>query len=83
MKYVMSWFPGRKTTFLYIEYGDHFTQGGSHLFVKTHERYREKNITCQCGGQWNARNEHGSAVHFCNDNPVITMYKKSKALKET
>ena len=83
MKFVISWFPGKASRFLYIDYGEHFTQGGDTLFVKTHEPYRKNNITCDCGGQWNARNEHGSAVHFCNDNIVILMNKKTRALGGT
>jgi hypothetical protein len=79
--FVISWFPERETTFSRVDYGEHFTQGGDTIFVKTHEPYRPDNITCDCKGTWNARNEHGCAVHFCNNNPVVVMYKKTRLLK--
>jgi hypothetical protein len=80
MKFVISWFPAKIVEFLYIKEGTHFTQGGDNLFVKTHEPYKPDNMKCQCGGTWNARNEHGAAVHFCNGEYIITMNKRSKAI---
>ena len=82
MKYVISYFPEKETTFVLADYGVQFLQNSNtpHLFVKTHERYDDSAMKCVCGGSWNARTEDGIAVHFCNHERITLMRKESRMI---